>query len=82
MSPAPPTRVAWPRENPVYLSPTVLLTAGLILTVCVLAGLINTVLHLAEGAAWPTAARAGGRASIAVAAVLLAAVGVVVGAGL
>lgn len=65
-----------------YLFPTVLLTAGLIITVCVLAGLINTVLHRAEGTTWSAAARAGGRASLAVAAVLLAAVGVAVGSGL
>ncbi|CAO5152965.1 conserved exported hypothetical protein [Frankia sp. AiPs1] len=52
-----------------------LLLAALVVTVSVLAGLVNAVLHRADGASLPTAARAGGRAALTVAAVLIAAAG-------
>ncbi|MCK9932531.1 hypothetical protein MXD62_36240 [Frankia sp. Mgl5] len=64
-----------------YIPTTVLLAAALLVVACALAGLANAVLHYADGATWPAAARAGGRAGLAVAGVLLAVIGLVVAAG-
>lgn len=54
------------------------LVGALIAALSLVAGLLAGILHRADGATWPAAIRAGGRAGLAVAGVLLAAVGVVV----
>lgn len=63
-----------------YLNPIALLVALLLVAVCVLAGLVNAVLHHADGATLPATIRAGARASLTVAGVLLAAAAVAVAA--
>lgn len=59
-----------------YLSPTVLLTAALVVTASALSGLANAALHRADNASWPSAARAGAHAALTTATVLLGSIGV------
>ncbi|WP_261576230.1 hypothetical protein [Frankia gtarii] len=55
---------------------TVVLAATAIVAISVVAGLMNGILHRADGAILPAAVRAGGRAGLAVLGVLVAVAGV------
>jgi hypothetical protein len=57
----------------------VVLMVALIATASAVAGLVNGILHHADGASLPAAIRAGGRAGLAVLTVLLTGLGVLAG---
>ncbi len=63
-----------------YVGLVVVLGMALVIAVSAVAGLVNGILHRADGASVPAAMRAGGRAGLAVLGVLIAVAGVVVAA--